>query len=246
LRVKIELGIVLALSLGASAAYSILSFLAKITSPGGLHGQTATINRQLAEREWLDFSYQTLGIVLGLAPVALALFLLWEKGKSPFFDLGLNFKHPYRDLTRGFWLAAAVGIPGLALYFGSRALGISAEVVVTSVASYWWTIPILLLGAVKAALLEEIVVVGYLFKRLGDLGYSWTSRIWFSALLRASYHLYQGIGGFIGNLLMGLVFGWVYKRFGRVMPLVVAHFLLDAFAFVGYFLLGDFLQSSQR
>ncbi len=33
---------------------------------------------------------------------------------------------------------------------------------------------------------------------------------------------------------MGLVFGWCYKRWGRVMPLVVAHTIIDIVAFVGY------------
>ena len=45
------------------------------------------------------------------------------------------------------------------------------------------------------------------------------------------------IGGFIGNLVMGVVFVLLYRRWGRVGPLVVAHTLLDIGAFVGYGLL---------
>ena len=55
-----------------------------------------------------------------------------------------------------------------------------------------------------------------------------------SAVLRGSYHLYQGFGGFVGNLVMGLIFGLIYLRWRRVAPLVVAHTLLDIVAFVGY------------
>jgi membrane protease YdiL (CAAX protease family) len=62
-----------------------------------------------------------------------------------------------------------------------------------------------------------------------------------SALIRGSYHLYQGFGGFVGNAVMGLLFGWVYTRTRRVGPLVVAHTLLDVVAFVGYALLKDHL-----
>ena len=40
---------------------------------------------------------------------------------------------------------------------------------------------------------------------------------------------------------MGLVFGWLYKRFGRVMPLVVAHTILDIVSFVGYALVKPYL-----
>jgi len=53
-------------------------------------------------------------------------------------------------------------------------------------------------------------------------------------VLRGSYHLYQGLGGFAGNLVMGLVFGRLYQRWGRIGPLVVAHTLIDAVTFVGY------------
>ena len=55
-----------------------------------------------------------------------------------------------------------------------------------------------------------------------------------SAVLRGSYHLYQGYGGFFGNLVMGLIFGWWFQRTRRVLPLVIAHTLLDAISFVGY------------
>jgi hypothetical protein len=36
---------------------------------------------------------------------------------------------------------------------------------------------------------------------------------------------------------MGLLFGWLYTRWGRVTPLVLAHTLLDVGACLGYLLL---------
>jgi membrane protease YdiL (CAAX protease family) len=241
LRIKLELIIVLALSLGASAIYSIISLLAKVTSETGLSNQTASINPQLSERQWLDFSYQFFGITFGLAPVALVLYLLWEKKKSSFDLIGLNLSEPIRDLWRGTWIAALIAIPGLGLYLVSRNLGISAEVIPAALGEYWWTVPMLLFAAVRASLLEEVIVVAYFFNRFSRLGFSSRSQILLSALLRATYHLYQGFGAFVGNFAMGLVFGYLYRRWGRVMPLVVAHFLLDAAIFVGYALLKDFL-----
>ncbi len=53
-------------------------------------------------------------------------------------------------------------------------------------------------------------------------------------MLRGSYHLYQGFGAFVGNAVMGLVFGILYKRWGRCTPMIVAHTLIDAVTFVGY------------
>ena len=92
----------------------------------------------------------------------------------------------------------------------------------------------LILSAVQNALLEEIVVVGYLFTRLRQLAWHPVAIIALSAIIRGSYHLYQGIGGFIGNLIMGVIFGLIYLRWKRVGPLIVAHTLLDITAFVGY------------
>ena len=70
-------------------------------------------------------------------------------------------------------------------------------------------------------------------------GWGVASAIGVSALIRGSYHLYQGFGGFVGNAVMGIVFGLVYARTRRLLPLVVAHTLLDVVAFVGYTLLRD-------
>ena len=241
LRLKHELAIVLALSLGASSIYALLAIVSRLTDETSLAQQTATINRQLSDRQWLDFSYQFFGIVLGLAPVALVLYLLWEKRKSPFDVIGFNLSEPARDIWRGTWIAALIGIPGLGLYLVSRQLGISAEVIPAALGDYWWTVPMLLFAAVRASLLEEVIVIGYFFNRLSRLGFSSRSQILLSAFLRGSYHLYQGFGGFIGNFFMGLLFGYLYQRWGRVMPLVVAHFLLDAAIFVGYAALKDVL-----
>ena len=77
-------------------------------------------------------------------------------------------------------------------------------------------------------------MIGYLITRLRQLGWSENRSVVAQALLRGSYHLYQGLGGFVGNVAMGLLFGWLFRRWGRVMPFVVAHTLLDVGAFVGY------------
>ena len=104
----------------------------------------------------------------------------------------------------------------------------------SALADNWWTIPVLVLAAAENAVLEEVIMLGYLFTRLSQLHWRWPWILVVSAVVRGSYHLYQGFGGFLGNLIMGAVFGLFYLRFRRVMPLVVAHTLLDVAAFVGY------------
>lgn len=233
-----ELAIVFALSLGASAIYSVVALIAKLLAPAGLAGQVTKINGSMARAEWLDLTYQLLSLTLGLAPVALALYLIWQTNKNPFAAVGLNLAKPAFWLSRGFLLATCIGVPGLALYIGARLLGLSSKIVPAELPDYWWAVPVLLLAAVKAALVEEVLVIGYLFDRLTKLGLSKNAQLVISAALRGSYHLYQGFAGFVGNFVMGLVFGWAYKKWGRVMPLVFAHFILDALSFVGYALIG--------
>jgi len=107
----------------------------------------------------------------------------------------------------------------------------------SALGDHWWTVPVLVLSAVANAWAEEVLVVGYLLTTLRRLGVSENRALAISAVLRGSYHLYQGLGGGVGNLLMGLVFGRVWQRTGRLWPLVGAHALIDVVAFVGSSLL---------
>ena len=239
-RLGVEIWIVLGLSLGKSAVYAIANILERLSAPVALGDQAAAINTAMSERPWVDLAYQLLSIFFVLVPVALALYLLSEPGRSALVRLGLDRARPLRDIGWGFALAAAIGIPGLGFYALGRAIGITVEVQAANLAEYWWTVPMLILLALKNALVEEIIVVGYLLERLRELRWSVPAAIAASALLRGSYHLYQGFGPFVGNVVMGVVFGAFYvSRWGRrrTMPLVVAHTLLDIVAFVGYALL---------
>jgi membrane protease YdiL (CAAX protease family) len=131
-----------------------------------------------------------------------------------------------------------IGIPSLGLYAAGRALGITTAIIPSALDAYWWTVPVLVLSAVRHAVVEEVIVVGYLLNRFGRFGWSVPMAIAVSSVLRGSYHLYQGFGPFIGNVVMGIVFAWIYTRTKRVMPLVIAHALLDIVAFVGFSLFG--------
>ena len=233
-RLRVEILLVLGLSLGASAVYSVLSIANRLTQQTALSQQTATLNSPLSSREFFDLAYQVLGVAFDLVPVLLVAFLLWRHERPHLARLGVYFSRAGRDSLGGLGLAMAIGIPGIGLYLAGKALDLTVTVVPTDLGEHWWTVPVLLLSALRAGVTEEVIVVAYLFARLGDLGWRRWSIIVTAALLRGSYHLYQGFGAFVGNVAMGLVFGWLYTRFGRVLPLVVAHFLMDAAVFVGY------------
>jgi membrane protease YdiL (CAAX protease family) len=233
-KVWAEVAIVLGLSLGASAVYALVAIANRLTRTESLREQTATLNPSLSERPVFDLIYQFLAIFFDLVPVVLVAYLLWSTARPHLGRLGIDFGRPRRDVAWAMGLALVIGVPGLALYFGGRAVGVTVNVVPAALDAAWWTIPILLLSAIRAGVTEEVIVVGYLFARLRDLGWGRWQIILSTALLRGTYHVYQGFGAFIGNIAMGILFGWLYDRYGRLLPLVIAHVIIDAVIFVGY------------
>ncbi|WP_224751782.1 CPBP family intramembrane glutamic endopeptidase [Microbacterium helvum] len=233
-RLTWEIWIVLAVTVGQSALYSVLSLVRRLLAPVPLGSQQAQVNPSRDAQAVWDVVYQLLSVFFALALVALVVYLLWEPGSNALRRIGLDFTRFGGDLGRGILLAAVIGLPGLALYAAGRALGITVAVVASPLDAAWWTIPLLVLSALRAGLTEEVIFIGYLFDRLRRLGWNDWTIILTSAALRGAYHAYQGFGAIVGNVVMGLVFGWCYRRWGRVMPLVIAHTILDIVAFVGY------------
>ena len=232
-----EIVTVLAVSLGASGVYALVQYIGSLTAHEALSKQQVIVHGTLAPgRPLLDLFLQLTNIALALAPVLLVFYLLARAGEGP-SSIGLDASQPGRDLGRGAVLAAVIGGSGLGLYLIAYHLGVELNVVAENLPDVWWRIPILILSAAQNAILEEVIVVGYLLSRLDRLGVKPAKAIVISAVIRGSYHLYQGAGAFIGNAVMGAIFGVLYRRWGRVTPMIVAHTLIDAVTFVGYALL---------
>jgi membrane protease YdiL (CAAX protease family) len=234
--IRWEIFAVFAVSLGASALNAVLSLIGSLLAPQPLSGQQALLVGSQAANHWLDLTLQLATIAEGLAPVVLVLYLLARSGESR-STIGLDATQPARDGARGAVLAALIGGVGLGYYIIAFKLGANLNVVPESLPAVWWRIPVLALYAIQNGLLEETLVLGYLLTRLDQLGTKPWKAIAISALLRGSYHLYQGFGPFLGNAAMGLVFALLFRRWRRITPFVVAHSLIDAGAFIGYALL---------
>ena len=183
----------------------------------------------------MDLVFQLLRIGFGLMPVVLALFLLSAHGTGAVQRLGVSgpASRWWRDVGVGVVLASIIGIPGLALYVGSRLTGTGIQLNTSGLPDVWWSAAVLLLSAALAGIVEETIAVGYLVVRLEQLGWSVAAIVVTSALLRGSYHLYQGVPMAVGNVVMGLVFAGWFMRHRRLGALVSAHLLLDAVAFIG-------------
>jgi len=232
-----ELWLVLMVSLGASAIYSILSLARKLTSTQGLAGSVTTINQPLAKTPWLDLVSQLASISLALVPVLLALYFLRMD------NIKIGLVPVKKDWIIGISLPLIIGIPGIALYVVALNLGLTSRIVPSSLGDYWWTPVVLVLAALRSGLQEEIIAVAFLAKKLKIIRPEITiiSVVVISSLFRASYHLYQGFSAFLGNFVMGLVFGYLFMRSGRVAPLVIAHTIMNTAVFIGFPLVAGFL-----
>ncbi|CAB0557033.1 CPBP family intramembrane metalloprotease [Corynebacterium diphtheriae] len=222
-RLRYEVALVLALTFGMAGLRSIFTLIDALSTP--LNTQSVTLNAPRATAAWLDFALQLCGAATIMTWGLLALFLLGERLEKP----------RGADFSWGVGLAALIGIPGLGFYYAAVHLGLSKEVI-PSTLEHFWTIPVLLLFSFAHAFAEEIVVVKWLSTRLNQLGHGLIFTLVVSALLRGSYHLYQGVSAGIGNVIMGLIYGWFYLRYRptSIWPLIIGHFLIDAVAFVGY------------
>jgi membrane protease YdiL (CAAX protease family) len=226
-----EILVVLSLSVLRPAAFAILSLL---------EAPIAGVIVAAADQS-TEFTRQVLGFVFALAPVFLVVHLVRRSGEGVAV-IGLSRDRPAQDLARGAVLFVVVGLAGIGVYLAAVGLGVNRFVLPVPPLGHWWTIPALVLNAVDSGLVEEVVVLGYLVTRLRQLSWTPVQAIAASALLRGSYHLYQGWGGFVGNLAMGGLFGFLFLRWGRrTWPFVVAHVLLDIGAGVGFILFRDSL-----
>ena len=201
-----EIFAVFAISLGASGLNALLDLIGSLLAPLPLGSQRALLVGSLAVNHWLDLVLQLAGIAEALTPVLLVLYLMARSGEPPSV-MGLDASRPAADTLWGALLAALIGGTGLALYLAAFHLRLSLNVVPESLPAVWWRIPVLILSAAHDGILEEILVVGYLLRRLDQLGWTPWKAIACSAVLRGSYHLYQGVGAFVGNAAMGVIFG---------------------------------------
>jgi membrane protease YdiL (CAAX protease family) len=231
--VGLEVLVVLTVTLGLSAVRSGLALLDAVMQPVPLNEQQVALNAPASELGLIDLALQLTRVLQLVGWGALGAYLLLRAGFA-MRDIGLDRRSPGRDALGSAGLAAMIGIPGLGLYLFARAIGVSVTIAPTTLDDTWWRVPVLLAAAAANSWAEEVVMVGYLITRLRQLGWSENRSLLAQAVLRGCYHLYQGLGGFFGNIVMGLVFGRVWQRTNRLWMLVGAHALIDIVAFVGY------------
>lgn len=227
-RIRQEIAIVLVVTFGLSGMRAALRLLSDLMQPVPLNQQQTTLAEHQSDTSWIDLAMQLCSSAMLFSWGFLALYLLRESIFSRWRP---------KAILEGMGLAALIGIPGLVFYLSAVHFGFSKQVVPSTLDDAWWEIIVLLIWSAANAFSEEIVVVMWLLTRLQQLRIPPWVALLLSAVLRGSYHLYQGWSAGLGNIIMGLIFGAYYLKTRRVWPLILGHFLIDAVAFVGYSLL---------
>jgi membrane protease YdiL (CAAX protease family) len=150
--------------------------------------------------------------------------------------VGLTAPRPM-DLLQAVGLILLVLMASWSLWLVFSGLAPSAAVSVAQTAR-GLVAPSLGIGTVLAvscvnALFEELFLCGYLITALRRRYGEWPA-VAASAGIRLSYHFYQGVASLFGLVPVGLAFGIVFARRGRLWPLVVAHALFDMLALLPY------------
>jgi len=228
---RVEIAVVLAVTFGLSAYTAFLNLVEAVLL--GLAGRRVALNPRRSPFDLIDLGLNLAVAFQLVAWGALALYLLWRTGFGP-SRIGLGRVRLRPDVLGGLGLAALIGLPGLGLYVAARALGLSAHVEPVELYDTWWRIPVLLITAFANGWAEEIIVVAFLLTRLRQLRVNPVAAMLASSLLRGAYHLYQGFSAGLGNVVMGLVFAYVWRRTGRLWPLIIEHGIIDSVAYVGY------------
>lgn len=227
-RIRQEIAIVLVVTFGLSGMRAALQLLSDLMQPVPLNQQQTTLAEHQSDTSWIDLAMQLCSSAMLFSWGFLALYLLRESIFSRWRP---------KAILEGAGLATLIGIPGLVFYLSAVHFGFSKQVVPSTLDDAWWEIIVLLIWSAANAFSEEIVVVMWLITRLQQLRIPPWVALLLSAVLRGSYHLYQGWSAGLGNIIMGLIFGAYYLKTRRVWPLILGHFLIDAVAFVGYSLL---------
>jgi Type II CAAX prenyl endopeptidase Rce1-like len=89
-----------------------------------------------------------------------------------------------------------------------------------------------ILASVVAGVLEEIVVLGYLVRRLEQRGWSPTWVVIVAVAVRVSYHLYYG-PGVIPIVLWATASVLFYMKCRRLLPFIICHVAWDTMVALG-------------
>jgi membrane protease YdiL (CAAX protease family) len=225
-----ELIVVLAIFPLGSATSAVVALIERIQMHHDLSGGLKL------QGEWLILGFTALEEFAFLGAAALVCYLLWRSGEGV---RGINLGTSRLRMDLALLLPVFVVVMWAPQRFGDHILpwlhlqgfGIIRY---PDLHSRAFQTLVQIPGSVSAGIVEEIVVLGFLVRRLEQRGYNATVVVAIAVAVRVSYHLYYGWNA-IPIALWALVSVLVYRRVRRLLPFILCHIAWDAIIPVEYF-----------
>jgi len=205
----------------------VVNALAVLLQAAVHEGSPGRFPLPIAAHPGLSFLLDLMLTLEPLAAAALVVYLLRTTGEGGIRAIGLDRSAPRQDL--------ALVLPVFLLCFLVPELGVASLLrlaKVTSIApasqilpSYYAIAAIATAGV--AGVVEEIVVLGFLVRRLEQRGLRPATVLAIAVLVRISYHVYYG-WGVIPIMAWAVASVLMYRRYRRLWPFIVVHALWDA------------------
>lgn len=195
-----------------------------------------------------SFPFEMIEVMLPLVAAGLVAYLLsvpgpigggWtgkKKGEAPAGEgglraIGLDFRSWRGDLAMVigiFVLCNAIPIGGGGILL--HAIGVRGISPGTGGVPKYYTL-IDVASGIVAGIVEEIVVLGFVIRRLEQLKLKQWQVVVIAVAVRGSYHLYYG-WDVLPILAWATVTVLVYMRYRRLLPFIIVHMLWDSSAFI--------------
>jgi len=156
-----------------------------------------------------------------LAAALLPIFLIWRNGES-FAKFGFR-SFVFRDLVVALGLVIAIAIMHLAYAPLARAMAAQPGAITTMRPRHGFPLPVESFILLASAFREEVFCRAYLCSRFRDFGLNSIQTMILSAMMFASYHIYQGWAYLPTHFIFGLIFAGVFLKYRALWPLIVAH-----------------------
>ena len=218
---KLQLCLVLAVGFLFPFGRSLWIFLG-LWHPGPATGQTFVFK----------ITFQLVGL--------LCLYLVLSYRGKRFRDLGLSFAIRLNEIGHSFALffGAMLGsaILGFVLVLIYVLSGRRWEPSLDKAAVFGTTFGILpLLYVLLNPFYEELIVRAFLISETEWIYGSTALAVLISVALQTSYHLYQGLPMALSHIPAFLLFSLYFVRTRRILPVILAHMLMDVSALAIYF-----------
>ena len=178
-----------------------------------------------------DFSREMIShAVSSLQVLAPLLYIMW-RSSGGWGEFGITKPEPLMDGVLALVLFSLAWLTTIFLATALAAPAGAGEDVIADRPSGLVEHVLLVVAMIANSLSEEFFMRAYLITRLRQLGAHWITAVVVSALLFASYHIYQGYSAITPVAVNGLIYGATFALTRRVWPLVASHTLYNLLIF---------------